>query len=100
MSQQNVGRLDAGSLQQLMQLDGAVGGGARRARRAAPAQSAAIIRCRRRKARDRLLNVKPVQIGGGNPRFKDHGGSARSFFHEVEPALVTRSEEHTSELQS
>src|ERR1035438_10558764 len=72
-----------------MQFGGDVGGRARRAARAAPGQSAAIIRGRRCKARDRLLNVKPVQIGGGNPRFKDHGGSARSFFHEVEPALAT-----------
>src|ERR1039458_2240485 len=72
-----------------MQFGGNVGGRARWARGAAPAQSAAIIRGRRCEARDRLLNVKPVQIGGGNPRFKDHGGSARSFFHEVESALAT-----------
>src|SRR5271157_1522669 len=69
-----------------MQFGGDVGGRPRRACGTAPAQSAAIIGNCRSKVRNRLLNVKPVQIGGCNPGFKEHGVASRSLLHKVEPA--------------
>ena len=39
--------------------------------------------------RDLFLDVEPVQIGGGNPRFKQHGDVTRSLFQQVKPASVS-----------
>ena len=49
-------------------------------------KSAAIIGNCRSKTRNRLLNVKPVQIGGCNPGFKKNRRVSRPLFHKVEPA--------------
>ena len=88
MPDQNVGRLDAGALQHIVQFHGDVAGGADGAAWAAPAEAAAIVGCGAGKAGDGLLNVKPVQIGGGDAGFKEHGRAARAFFEQVE--AVTR----------
>src|ERR1039457_4102837 len=85
MSDEDVGRLDSRALQHGVQFHGDVAGGPRGAARAAPAESAAIVGCGPGEAGDRLLNVKPVQIGGSDSGFKEHGRAARSFFEQVEP---------------
>ena len=69
-----------------MQLHGDVAGGARGAAWAAPAQAAAIVGGGAGEAGDGFLNVKPVEIGGGDAGFKEHGGAARAFFEQIELA--------------
>ena len=77
MPDQKVRWLDVGAVQQVVQFHGYVRGGSRSAAGAAPTQSGAVVRCGARKVRYDLLNVKPVQIGGGDAGLEEHGGGGR-----------------------
>jgi hypothetical protein len=80
------GWFDAGALQHSMQLDGDIAGRSRAAAWAAPAQTSTIVRCGMGEVGDHFLYVTPVQIGGSDPRFKEHGRAARSLFKQIELA--------------
>src|ERR1039458_6441796 len=88
MANKNVGLLDIGVFQQIVQFDGDVTWGAGGAAWAAPAEAAAIVGCCAGEAGDGFLNVEPVEISGGDGGFKEHGRSARAFFEQVEFALA------------
>ena len=86
---QDAGRRLAGGREQRVQIVGAVLERSPRGPRVAPPQTGAIVGGSGGDPRDLFLDVEPVQIGGRNPRFKQHCDVARSLFQQVEPASVS-----------
>jgi hypothetical protein len=83
VANQDVGRLDAGELEQVVRLGGAIARSACGAAGAAPAEAAAVIGNGVGKSGDGFLDVEPVEVGGCNAGFKQHGGPTGAFFQHI-----------------
>ncbi len=70
--------------------------------RAAPAQSTAIVSHGMEMFSDGVLDVEPVETGGGESGFKDDGGSLLGWtlFDDVEPSAIADVDETAGGLQT